>query len=74
MLISNRFAQMQSKTISGFQNLRCHCKILGCNFDTQKGRKKNTDQQARSCRKIYQLMVTLQMRRRVRNGMIKPNF
>jgi len=36
MLISNRFTSTQSKSVLGFQNLGCQCKILGCHFDTQK--------------------------------------
>jgi len=28
----------------GFQNLGCHCKILGCHFDTQKRLKKHCAQ------------------------------
>ena len=37
---SNRFTSIQGKTYLGFQNLGCHCKILGCHFDTQKRLKK----------------------------------
>ena len=33
--------QYKAKPYLGFQNLGCHCKILGCHFDTQK-RLKNT--------------------------------
>ena len=36
MLSSNRFTSIQGKTISRFHSLGCHCKILGCHFDTQK--------------------------------------
>jgi len=28
--------QYKAKSYLGFQNLGCHCKILGCHFDTQK--------------------------------------
>ena len=41
MLSSIRFTSIQVKTKSRFQNLGCHCKILGCHFDTHK-RLKNT--------------------------------
>jgi len=37
MVSSNRFISIEGKNIYlGFQNLGCHCKILGCHFDTQK--------------------------------------
>ena len=39
LLSSNRFTS-KSKPHLGFQNLGCHCKILGCHFDTQIGFKK----------------------------------
>jgi len=35
MLSSNRFTSIQGKTISWLAELGCHCKILGCHFDTQ---------------------------------------
>jgi len=41
MLSSNRLLQYKTKPQLGFQNLRCHCKILGCQFDTQKRLKKH---------------------------------
>ena len=34
--------QYKAKPYLGFQNLGCHCKILGCHFDTQKRLRKNT--------------------------------
>jgi len=30
----------KAKPNLGFQNLECHCKIIGCRFDTQKRLKK----------------------------------
>jgi len=33
--------QYKTKPDLGFQNLGCHCKILGCHFDTQKRLKKH---------------------------------
>ena len=33
--------QYKAKPYLGFQNLGCHCKILGCHFDTQKDLKKH---------------------------------
>ena len=33
--------QYKAKLYLGFQNLGCHCKILGCHFDTQKRLKKH---------------------------------
>jgi len=41
MLSSNRFTSIQAKPHFGFQNLGCHCKFLGCHFDTQKRLKKH---------------------------------
>ena len=40
---SNRFSSIQGKPYLGFENLGCHCKILGCHSDTQKQLKKSTD-------------------------------
>jgi len=41
MLIANRFTSIQAKPYLGFQKLECHCKILGCHFDTQKRLRKH---------------------------------
>ena len=47
MLSSNRFTS-KAKPHLGFQNLGCHCKILGCHFDTQNGLKNTGSMQLRT--------------------------
>jgi len=43
MVSSNRFISIEGKNVYlDFQNLGCHCKILGCHFDTPKRLKINT--------------------------------
>ena len=46
--------QYKAKPHLGYQNLGCHCKILGCHFDTQNGLK-NTGR-IHNCKKICTLI------------------
>ena len=58
MLSSNRFTSIQAKPHFGIQNLGCHCKFLGCHFDTQKRLKKNTGRM-NSYLVLYQMAMLL---------------
>jgi len=65
--------QYKAKPYPGFQNLECHCKIIGCHFDTQKRLKKSLHQSTCLATKIRHVIVwreALQQRRyfRLRTG------
>jgi len=51
--------QYEGKPYLDFQNLGCHCKILGCHFDTQKWLKKHWPHLPLLCNCIRSIMRTM---------------